>query len=97
MSSGASVAINGWGCESASPTSKYVASVATTANGVITVLAQNFNDADIDGDGVVMTPYADTGMTDTMDTTNDAGKQVAAWRCAPSATSIAKYLPGSCK
>src|SRR3954468_11790756 len=47
-------AINGWGCESGagtsspSVTSKYVASVKTTVNGVITVTAQGFNDTQID-------------------------------------------------
>src|SRR6188768_3999073 len=32
---------NSWGCESASATTQYVASVATDANGVITVTSQN--------------------------------------------------------
>ena len=37
---------NGWGCEnSASASSKYVASLATDADGLITVKAQGFNDS----------------------------------------------------
>jgi type IV pilus assembly protein PilA len=86
-----------WGCESASQTSKYVASVATSADGVVTVTATGFNDGDIDGSTVILTPYADSAQTDTMDVANDYGKQVAAWKCSPGSTTIAKYLPGSCK
>ena len=97
MSSGASMAGNDWGCESATQTSKYVASVATSADGVVTVTAQNFNDTDIDGSTVILTPYVDAGATTVMTVANDAGKQVAAWKCTPGSTTIAKYLPGSCK
>src|SRR6187549_2191192 len=42
------VAANAWGCESASATSKYVASIATDAAGKITVTAQGFGDTGID-------------------------------------------------
>lgn len=91
---------NNWGCESASATSKYVASVATSADGAVTVTAQGFNDGEIDGGQVVLTPYADAAASDTMDVTNDYGKQIAAWVCKPQdvgATKIGKFLPGSCK
>jgi type IV pilus assembly protein PilA len=98
MSSGASVALNGWGCESASASSKYVASVATSVNGVITVTPSTaFNDTDISGSTVVMTPYADVAATTAMTTSANAGQQIAAWKCTPGSTTIAKYLPGSCK
>ena len=99
MSSGTTMGIDGWGCESASATSKYVASVHTSADGLVSVVAQGFNDSDIDGKTVELTPYADTAMSNTMDVANDAGKQVAAWKCAAKAsdTTIVKYLPGSCK
>lgn len=99
MSSGASMGADGWGCEASSSPSKYVASIHTSADGVVSVEAQGFNDGDIDGKIVELTPYADTAMSDTMDVTNDAGKQVAAWKCAAKAsdTTLVKYLPGSCK
>ena len=32
---------NNWGCESATATSRYVASIATTDNGMITITVQN--------------------------------------------------------
>jgi len=63
LSSGASVAANGWGCEASTATSKYVASIKTDAAGVITVAAQSFNDTDIDGNTIVMTPYSDVALT----------------------------------
>ena len=97
MSSGAAPGANGWGCENASQGSKYVKSIATTADGQVTVTATGFNDTDIDNGQITLTPYADSAMTDTMDVANDTGKQVAAWVCKPVGTKIGKYLPGSCK
>ena len=97
LASGASVANNGWGCESASQTSKYVLSVATNQDGQITVLATGFGDSDIDNSGVTMTPYSDVAYNNVMTTTANFGQQIKAWKCAPTSTTIAKYLPGSCK
>ena len=98
MAAGASVAQNAWGCESASATSKYVASVATDANGVITVTAANFNDALIDAKTIKMTPYSDVALTAPMTTTSNAGQQIAGWKCGPGTSGVdTKYLPGSCR
>ena len=99
MATGATIAANAWGCESASATSKYVASVATSADGVVTVTAQNFGDSLIDAKTITMTPYSDTGLTTAMTTAANAGKQVAGWKCGPGAGSgvDTKYLPGSCR
>jgi len=97
LASGASVAANGWGCESSTATSKYVAKVETSDQGVITVTAQSFNDSDIDGQTIIMTPYSNVALTTAMATSTDAGKQVAGWKCVGGAASIKKYLPGSCK
>ena len=97
MSSGATMNANDWGCESASATSTYVAKVETSADGVVTVTAQGFNDTDIDTKTVILTPYVDAAATTAMTTAADAGKQVAAWKCTPGDPTIAKYLPGSCK
>jgi len=97
LASGASVAANGWGCESASQTSKYVNQVATDDKGVITVTATGFNDTDIDTKTVVMTPYFAADFSVAMTTPTHNGQQIKAWKCTPGATTIAKYLPGSCK
>lgn len=102
MSSGTAPGVDGWGCEATgSAPSKYVASIHTTADGVVSVVAQNFNDTDIDGKTVELTPYSDPAMTSgkEMSVSTDAGKQVAGWKCAAKAsdTTLVKYLPGSCK
>src|SRR5689334_3645672 len=103
-------AANGWGCESSSQTSKYVKSVQTDSNGVITVKATGFNDGNIDDKDIVLTPYA----TDTTKTTpltpcatatttaavpGNLGQALFKSVCGPAATNgvTAKYLPGSCR
>jgi type IV pilus assembly protein PilA len=45
-----------WGCESSMPTSKYVASVATDANGGVIVTAKGTGDPTIDGATVSFVP-----------------------------------------
>jgi type IV pilus assembly protein PilA len=83
---------NNWGCESASPASKYVASIATNNAGVITVAVQNIPGVTT---GVTLTPYStDTAV---MAGDADAGKAVYKWICAPTVATEAKYLPGSCR
>ena len=94
--SGSLPSANSWGCEAASPPSKYVASVATTAAGKVTVTAQNVGDTGIDAKTVDLTPYKDntTAMT-----AFDAGKAPYKWICGPGSTNAmtAKFLPGSCR
>src|SRR5204863_390541 len=81
-----------WGCESTSATSKYVASVSTDGNGVITVASQGIPGVTT---GVTLTPYSsDTAV---MAGAGDAGKSVYKWVCAPTDTTQAKFLPGSCR
>lgn len=90
---------NTWGCESASPTSKYVASVSTLATtGEITVVSQNLG-SQID---VRMKPCGvDNATTFTTCTQPAAGTTVKMWVCGPTAAAatagLAKYLPGSCR
>ena len=81
-----------WGCESTSAASKYVASIATTANGMITVMPQNIAGVTT---GVNLTPCsnANTGAC----VTPVAGGVVAKWVCAPTVATEAKFLPGSCR
>jgi type IV pilus assembly protein PilA len=81
-----------WGCESASATSKYVASIVTDAAGVITVAVQNIPGVTT---GVRLTPYSTDAAVMAGDA--DAGKAVFKWICAPTVAAEAKYLPGSCR
>ena len=88
-------AANGWGCESASSTSKYVKSVSTTAAGVITVIAQGISQLSSNGtnSGVILTPYKADGTT----LVSAVGDAVGAWICKPAVSTDAKYLPSSCR
>jgi type IV pilus assembly protein PilA len=96
---------DGWGCEAGAGTSnpsvttKYVASVRTSADGKITVTAQGFNDTDIDTKVVTLVPLA-SANTPAVFATN-VGSALYGWRCGDvntDGTSIKnKYLPGSCR
>ena len=97
---------NNWGCESASATSKYVASVTTDANGAITVKlsADPSLPGTITGDILTLTPEDSTSAVYVSSTAGVVGAtQVYKWVCgataAPGATStnLVKYLPGSCR
>lgn len=88
-SSGSLPAGGAWGCESASSTSKYVASIETDGAGVVTVKAQNLTPAIANGDTITLTPKAPGGGAIA------AGGTVGEWVC--SGTINAKYRPGSCR
>ena len=88
-------AAGNWGCESTSATSKYVASIATDAAGVVTVTAQGFNNTAIDTKTVTLIPMKGAGVAMTA---TDMGSSVFQWVCGGTGTSMpAKYLPGSCR
>ena len=89
----AAPAAGAWGCESAAATSKYVASVATSALGVITVTAQGFGDATIDGKTITLSP---TDAAGAVLAAFVVGTQVGGFKCQ-AGTMPAKFLPGSCK
>jgi type IV pilus assembly protein PilA len=92
----AAVSANGWGCESSTATSKYVASVTTDANGVITVTAQGIGDSSIDGKALTLIP-TDAGGT-ALNYTAGTPVQVGGWKCGGAGTTIpTKFLPGSCR
>jgi type IV pilus assembly protein PilA len=84
-------AANAWGCESASATSKYVASVSTSDAGVVTVASQNIPGVTT---GVQLQPCANATGTCTAVT---AGTSIQRWVCSPTVSTEAKYLPGSCR
>ncbi len=95
-STGASLpAAGAWGCESTvgTPVSKYVASVTTSAGGVITVTAQGITQLAGATSGVTLTPELVGGGA--MPTV--PGATVGQWICAPVVASDAKYLPSSCR
>ncbi len=92
---GTAVAANGWGCGEGATTTKYVAGVATDANGVITVTASAA--ADLGGAAgmtITLTPQTAAGVALT---TAAIPTQVGTFKCAPGTAAVAKYLPGSCK
>ncbi|GAA4359522.1 pilin [Variovorax defluvii] len=96
---------NSWGCESTAGTNptKFVKSVATDANGKVTVIPDNtaLGVTLADADFITLTPYVGTGAAaaavDLSAANKDQGKQISEWRCTGSTTDIKKYLPGSCK
>jgi type IV pilus assembly protein PilA len=84
---------NGWGCESASASTKYVASITTDVNGVITVLLATSTDlAGASNTSITLTPTNAAGAALSF----APGVQVAGFKCAPG-NIPPKYLPGSCK
>ncbi|WP_431099404.1 pilin [Polaromonas aquatica] len=83
-----------WGCESTTPTSKYVAAIQTNNAGAISVQVSNsINDAAIGQTWVSLVP------SDASGTPLAAGSVVKMWVCGPSTGSgtPVKYLPGSCR
>lgn len=90
-------AANAWGCESAAATTKFVASIATTAAGLITVTSQGIKNTAADAVGGVLTmkPCADAACAAVA-----AGGQVYGWICGlagDGTTVLPKYLPASCR
>jgi type IV pilus assembly protein PilA len=91
---------NGWGCEnSVGPATKYVNTVTTDDNGVITVLTTTATDLkDAAEKTIQLIPQDNTGTT--LVAASALGQtQVHAFKCGPGTTDPmpAKYLPGSCK
>ncbi|HEX7686318.1 MAG TPA: pilin [Burkholderiaceae bacterium] len=86
-------AANGWGCETTSASSKYVASVTTSGSGQITVLtaSNSLVPTEIRSTTITLTPTDATGGALT-----GVGQQVGGFTCAPGNMDT-KYLPGSCR
>ena len=83
---------NGWGCESTTSTSKYVASVTTSNTGVISVTVQNISGVT----GVVTLAPLKTGNTALANT--DVGVRIVSWVCGGTGTTVnTKFLPSSCR
>ena len=79
-----------WNCETTGG-SKYVASVTTDDNGVVTVTVGNIS-TDTNGKKLTMTPLKSDGSTPAV------GDKIGQWVCGGAGTDIdRKYLPGSCR
>jgi type IV pilus assembly protein PilA len=91
-------AANAWGCEQtvAGSSTKYVSTITTDTNGVITVLLAT-NVAELKGaSGTTITLTPQTAGGTAMVVPTNMGQQVGTFRCA-AGTIPPKYLPGSCK
>jgi type IV pilus assembly protein PilA len=90
-----------WGCESATPPSKYVASVATNADGKITVtLSADTSLKTAASTNLTLVPQDSAGGV--LTAASIGATQVFQWRCGNSATDLTSaalltFLPGSCK
>ena len=95
-------AANNWGCETTANSSRYVSSVTTTADGVISVLVSTDGSlpTDVTGKVLSLVPYKDSSTVMASSMVGNAGA-VYKWVCGGTAsvsTSIpSKYLPGSCR
>jgi type IV pilus assembly protein PilA len=89
-------AADSWGCESAAPTSKYVAEISVDDNGVIRILTGGAM-----GDGRVAPKYiymAPMNRSGTVMDDDDRGNGVYRWRCGGGLTEIdPTFLPSSCR
>jgi type IV pilus assembly protein PilA len=83
-----------WGCEAATASTKYVAAVATGANGSVRVTIKSI-DAATDGGFVYLNPISTDG-TAQMSVATNLGSSVASWKCGGSSAIVRKVLPGSC-
>lgn len=102
---------DGFGCESSTPTSKYVAQISTTGvanstapatgEAVITVTSQGINNV-ASGSGfatggtIKMAPCGSAVSTFAACIPPAAGSTINSWLCGPGSTAE-KFLPGSCR
>ena len=96
---GTVVGANNWGCGEAAPVggvTKYVASIATSADGMITVTTQGAELGAAAATTMTLTPQTAAGVTLTVAA---IPTQVGTFKCQPAgATPMPpKYLPGSCR
>ena len=83
-----------WGCESATPTSTYVAQITTGAVGNVGIqVSTAINDALISSKWIQLNPSSNGAGA------LGLGSVIAAWYCGPSTTNgvPSKFLPGSCR
>lgn len=86
-----------WGCENSSNPSKYVSSIETDDNGVVTVTGNTTNLTALTAstNKLTLIPYKSPSATLT---NADVGSNIHHWVCGGTGTTILpKYLPGSCR
>ncbi len=95
---GTVLGVDGWGCGEAAPAggiTQYVASISTSADGLISVVVQGI-DPVVDTGVVTLEPQTVGGVALTA---ADIPTQVGRFNCVDGggAVDTTKYLPGSCK
>jgi type IV pilus assembly protein PilA len=93
QSGGSAPGANNWGCEGQQ--SKYVASVETDDNGVVTVTVQGVSNS-VNGKKLSMAPFIGGAPADAI---TMMGKGINQWRCGPASSNglLLKHLPSSCR
>jgi type IV pilus assembly protein PilA len=92
--------IDGWGCEITNPLlggTKYVKTINTSANGVVTVTTRNFGGT-LDDKVITLLPLSAAGTAAVGSTAGTV--TLYGWRCGATGdgtTVPSKYLPGSCR
>jgi len=86
-----------WGCGENDTVSRYVSGLNTDANGVVTLTAQGFGDATIDGKTIRLIPRDASGAA--MTTPGSLGNPVARWRCQSGTSNgvPVRVLPAECR
>jgi type IV pilus assembly protein PilA len=93
QSGGSAPAPNEWGCEGAS--SKFVASIVTDADGVVSATVRNIKPGDPDGRTVTLIPTISGAPASAA---ADIGRSITGWICGGAGTTVNRnYLPGSCR
>ena len=95
---GANPGANNFGCESSAQVTKYVASIATDVNGVITVTTTANTDLSTAASTAIsLTPQTSAAADLTI--SSGTPKTIDRWKCGPAATAPTpvKYLPTSCR
>jgi type IV pilus assembly protein PilA len=91
---------DGWGCElGSSSATRYVSAVTTSADGVVSVVAQNISTA-VNGSVVTLAPLAPPAPGTPAVFTPGSSQALYGWRCGNTAdgtTILPRYLPGSCR
>ncbi len=96
-----SAVANMWGCEittTATGGTKYVATIQTSQDGLVSVTTRGFSNTAIDTKVVTLLPLASAGVAAVG--TNAGTVTLFGWRCGATAdgtTVPSKYLPGSCR
>jgi type IV pilus assembly protein PilA len=86
---------NNWGCEADARGSKYLRSITTDADGMISATVQGINPS-IDGSVVTLIPLSASRSKAAV--SNDFGKGLWGWLCGGTGTTLGQnHLPSSCR